>query len=161
VLEIESQVSLRSGRPTDKGFIYQTWLRSFVLGSGFCRGIPRRIAYAYQERLVKKIMETAEVLIVHPRNIPDQIIGYVVVERHRDAGLVLHYAYTKEAYRRLGVAKMLILAAKGAFGITEKYITCTHMTLDVSRNIKREDLIYNPYLLLKGEPLDHLVAETG
>lgn len=66
---------------------------------------------------------------------PDVIVGYLVYEPK-----TIHYVYVKEAFRKLGICRRLLVEA----GLFEGTIA-THMTFKGRRILLQMGYIYAPY----------------
>lgn len=139
-------ITMRPHKDEDKDFIFSSWLKSFVGLSLMTRGIPRKIAFNMQKKVVEACVDRASIIVATPNDDPDLILGYVVFERFKGE-VICHYIYVKASYRRLGLAKTFLDIVR--LGKAQPVIT-THMT-ELGMNLKRENLIYNPYLLMTGE----------
>lgn len=99
----------------DRAFVWTSWLRSFS-GSPYAGPIPMGAYWKAYERALLEVLgrSTVTVTVAANESDPGQIFGFAVTE----AGCALptlHYVYTKQAFRRLGVARSL-LSASGLSG---------------------------------------------
>jgi len=109
-------VMLRPRVLADERFIRATWLRAY-------RHVVRAPSdwyYAAQGALVSRLLAESETTVAHFPGDSDQILGYVVA-----SGDVLHWVYTKGAFRRLGIASALLDSA-----LAERPRRATHWTDD-------------------------------
>lgn len=117
------------------------------------KGVSNRIYYYLHHKVLdsKLSADGAIVLLAVDSQNPDSILGWIWADVV-DTALVIHYIYVKHAFRRRGVAKMLVQLVKDA----EKppAIMYTHRTNVVPKILKKEGLewIYNPYLLFTTLP---------
>jgi GNAT superfamily N-acetyltransferase len=72
------------------------------------------------------------------------IFGYSVIELLASTSIV-HFVYVKHAYRKLGIAKMLINAYIPNFGETTTFIS--HAPRNLREASCKFKLTYNPYLM--------------
>lgn len=129
---------IRDGRPGDVPFIVSSWLKSYWYS---LRRSERQSHYweAHKE-VIATLLETSECLIAEPLEPVvvdgvekhDVILGYAIGEPQRGQ-VLLHYAYTKQPYRRLGVARSLVQELiRRAPGISTKrpteQVVITHCT---------------------------------
>lgn len=138
------QVSVRQARPSDMGFIYTTWIETFQ-ESAFARFIKSTIYKDRQRKLIDAILArpTTHVLVATPPGEDDVILSWLVVE----APDVAHYAFTKQQFRRLGIARHLMatlprrirFSHRVAFG--EPFLKHIKDTYDVE---------YDPYSAYRG-----------
>lgn len=142
--DISKQVSIRLGRPSDDPFIFSSWLKSYFVGSDFCKDMTKTTFYAYHHKIVERILRRSQALIVTPIGEDDLILAYMVSEVATATNPILHYLYVKEAFRGDGMASLLIKTA----GIPQK-ATITHVTnaknIDYLRN--KHEFNYCPYLM--------------
>lgn len=96
--------------------------------------------------MLEGLFKKAEVTIACNAQDVSQIYGYIcheTVEEH----LVVHFAYTKETYRRLGIAAML---AEAVGFKREAPVFFTHRTNSAEGLEKKFAMIYNPFLAYYG-----------
>jgi GNAT superfamily N-acetyltransferase len=133
-------------RPVATGetdFVYSSWLNSYE-DSPFARGIRKSIYFDRQRRLINSISARGGKLLVatHPEA-PDAVLGWVCVEEPD----FVHYVFVKQAWRRMGVASLLLEQASARF----KY---THRTaVGESFVLKRFPGagVYDPYAAFRGQ----------
>jgi len=89
---------------------------------------------AGQDARIRRLIEKSKATVVYAAEIPDEILGFSVIEPG-----ILHYAYVKVAYRRQRIAESLVQAA----GV--KYYT--HQTPLGRVFATHLGLLFNPYLL--------------
>ena len=138
------QIAIRLHEATDEDFIYSTWMKSFRDNS-YARAVPTQLYNIGQRKRINKILskEGVNVLIACDAETPELIYGYAVMERTPD---VLHYVYVKSAYRKLGIAKALLI------DFLDNSVLYTHKGDIVIERLLRDDptynqWVYNPYLL--------------
>jgi GNAT superfamily N-acetyltransferase len=107
-------ISLRPSEPGDRGFILDSWIRSY-------RDSPwaRMMGHAYtdgHDALIKRILGRSAVLVACYDADPETILGWACTERD-----VVHYVYVKHKLRRRGIARMLL----GPF--VSREVRYTHM----------------------------------
>lgn len=138
-------IAVRHGQPADKEFIFGTWLRSYKHSSDFAKRISNDVFFSTHHKIVELILAkpNTEVLIAHPVDEPNVILGYVVLERIPNSEIV-HFVYVKKAFRMMGIASYLF---KGA-GLYAGGFNFTHWTTSVNHMFhKLDNVTYNPYLL--------------
>ena len=94
-------ILIREAKATDEPFIYATWLKSYRT-SEFARHQPNDSYYAHQHDLIENLMQGNQVNVAVIDESPDVVLGWAC---GRDG--ILQYAYTKKAFRRLGIARKL------------------------------------------------------
>lgn len=117
---------------TDHNFILSTWLKSYR-DANFCKGVPSEIYYKEHGRIVEWLLANHSTLIAVDPEAPNVIWGWV-----NGTSKTLNYVYVKHAFRKMGVAKTLILHAN----VEQPYLV-THLT----PLVQQDNIIYSPYLL--------------
>lgn len=107
LLTDSSTLLVRAAVPGDLNFILATWLRSFRFDSWAAYNLRGPVYFKNQERLIRDILGRPNVVAMVGAldDQPDAVLGYVVVEP-----TCIHFAYTKGAWRRMGVSRTLLLA---------------------------------------------------
>lgn len=129
------KLTTREFKPdTDTNFILKSWLTTFKnTGPAVSRMLDQEYFDVYQ-KIVKNILNYATTTICCDSEEPDVIWGYIVYSDQ-----AIHYVYTKETFRNLGVATHLISKTD-----LDHY---THYTHGVRHLLKKyPQLIYNPFL---------------
>jgi hypothetical protein len=126
----------------DVPFIFATWLRSYRHSSTFAKKISNEIYYSRHHLVIDLILkrEGSKVLVAHPEEDPDIILGYVVTEVQADGAEVVHYTYVKKSFRRMGIAEGLWKELDKS-----KDYAFTHYTTDAEWLTKKYNLTYDPY----------------
>jgi hypothetical protein len=123
---------------SDLNHIYHSWLKS-------CRktyaNIDPREYYATYKREIEDILSRSEVAVACDPRDPGHIYGYVVYKKAGEA-LILHYAYTKGPFRRLGVFKSILKSLKSG----DDPIAITHKNFRTENQLKSYKLIFRPEL---------------
>lgn len=136
------EIEVRAATTADLDFVYATWLRSYRHASQFAKKISNTTYYTWHHRVVERILsrEGAKLLIAHPKEDPELILGYICTEKQPDGMEVVHYCYVKKTFRQLGVAKALIS------GASLGKMNFTHWTTDTDWALKKyPGMSYNPY----------------
>jgi L-amino acid N-acyltransferase YncA len=119
-------------------FIFNSWLKSY---QSSCKHIAAPVYFEFQHKLIESILKRSTVLVAVNTTDEQQIYGYLVCEKIQDV-TVLHYAYTKNLYRRTGIQKKLLAAANISLAepcfISHKTVVCSKLASN--------SLVYNPYL---------------
>jgi len=136
-------LELRSYSPiSDKSFIYSSWLKTYKKASYFAKRIRNDVFFKEHHKIIDYLFSkpTIAVLIACPKGDPDTITGYLVYEPNK----VVHFIYIKDAYRSMGIARVLFEKAL----IDPSHITFSHWTNAVDEFIKKyPEIIYDPYAL--------------
>ena len=137
---IDSNWIIRKAKGSDLPFIYSTWVDSFRYDSSLGKSCRNSIFFPNYNQVVDHILTQpdTEVLVSVKPDSDETIFGYLVHQ-----GSVFHYAFTKEAFRKRGIAKSLFLHAGG---VPES--TFTHRTFEFDPIFKKHvTLLYNPFIL--------------
>lgn len=102
-MNLKSISKLRPITTSDEPFLWNSWLVSARFGQQWAHGVPHKMYFAVQKKIVTDLLKTSTVTLLVLRQEPTQIIGYAAHDDHH-----LHYVYVKQAYRRLGFAKLLL-----------------------------------------------------
>lgn len=126
-------ITHRSYHPTDKAFIFATWLRGYKGGAQWFRKIPGQIFQLHYQRVIQKLLEDRTIKIACLLEDPDVIIGYCIYKGDR-----VDWVYVKENWRKIGIAKDLLPAT---------FTSVSHMTNVAFEILKKyPKIIYNPFL---------------
>lgn len=96
---------VRPAKPEDMAFVVDAWRRSFE-GSPAVRGADREHYRIEMTRTIRRLLDTAECRVACNPDDPDQLVGFAAFN-----GPELHYAYTKQDFRGMGVARDLLEGA--------------------------------------------------
>lgn len=129
---------VRGFQKTDEGFIYSTWLRGLSYRCPLFKEIPKEFFYDIYGKVVNAILSrpTTLIYIACLKDDPEIILSYSIQEK-TSLGNVLHWVYTKQAWRELGLARKLI---------DPTTIYYTHQTT-LAKYIKPLHWKYNPLLI--------------
>lgn len=122
---------------TERNFVLQSWVRA-GRQSQWATLMGSATYYRGQQSVVERLVTTATVRVAEVEGRPGELAGWACGEHHKTQGLVLHFVYVKQVYRRLGVARALIGAAE--------YREASHWTHIASHVPMLKGLNYNPYL---------------
>ncbi len=132
-------IAIRAVQPTDKAFIYSTWLKGLYYGNEWFREIDQDLYYKCYKAVIASLLlkPTVSIIVACLKDDPDSILAYSVVEK-RDSGVnVVHWIFTKAPWRKLGIAKKLI---------PNNVSVVTHLTR-LGKNIKPRHWIFDPFLI--------------
>lgn len=134
------EIKIRIGLESDIDYVFSAWKK--VMRAATPRKCPNEIFFPYQQQVISNILMNPNVktLIACNQEDEDQIYGFIVGNAD-----ILHFIYTKQIFRRLGIAKKLLdaLAPKGIMQFTQYPATFEKM-------IHLRDFVYNPYLIQLG-----------
>lgn len=137
-----SEIYVRDAQESDLAFIFSSWLKSYR-GGFQSHMIENTIYYTEQHKLIERLLQRCTVQIACNPATPEDIFGYVVHERI-DGIFVLHCAYIKHPFRRLGI--FLTLLEKAGFDRTSAGLF-THATRATYATGHRLGMVYHPYIL--------------
>jgi hypothetical protein len=136
----------RQAIPKDIPFIYSCWLKSYKHDSEIGLSTTKTIFFDHYRLVLDHLLakDSTKVYVACHAQEQDVIYGFLVAEPDKQ---ILHYAFTKEAFWNLGIAKDLFQEAfpqKGSVHFTHR----TKLSQILLRN--HSELIYNPFLLFEG-----------
>lgn len=146
---LKSQVQIRAATEKDLGFIFNSWLKSYK-SSAYSKFITNPVYYDMHHKVVESILKRSKVFVAVDPKDTDRIFGYICTEISADTHIV-HYAYVKETFRKMGIFRLLIEELK-----LPKAFFHSHSTLLGSTVAGRLDnnAVYNPYLAFIGMKYD-------
>ncbi len=133
--------TIRSATGTDLNFIYSSWLHSYRHNSKFASSIKKRIYFKEYYSVIDWILSrpNTKVLVACSPEEPKVIFSFLVYEP--DA---IHYCFTRESMRELGLIASLVTSAFPGEG----EISVTHQTEEVRKWMQGNlRLIFNPFRL--------------
>lgn len=134
-----NEFNIRPANAADIPFIYSTWVKSYRY-DGDMPKTRNSVFFPCYQRVIDHILDRPnnKVSVACHIDAPETILGYMAYEP-----MVLHYAFTKDALRRFGIATQLFI---DAFGSKDAEITCTHRTGTANPIINRhEQITFNPF----------------
>lgn len=137
-------IAIRLHKKSDEPFIYATWLKSYKASSYFAKRISNAVYYKKHAEIISHILEkpTSKTFIAHPIDDTDTICGYLTCEPGKVS--TAHFVYVKEAFRNMGIARALFLAAD----VIPDYLIFTHWSYPMDEFVQKyENMIYDPYAL--------------
>lgn len=139
---LEEKVALRTVQPDDVDLIYDSWLHSGRTDRG--PPVDKAIYFHGQRQVIGELLKRSPVIIACEPAVPAHVLGWVCFEL-RAGLLVLHYIYVKKAFRRMGIAT-LMMRDMLAHPDASKGLTYSHWTPAAKPLMKRFHGVYNPYL---------------
>lgn len=128
---------IRYAKESDIAFIYATTLRCLKHDSALGKQTRNDVFYRNYSKVLDELLLRSKVFVYHVDNEPEVILGFLICEPPG----VVHFAFTKESFRQLGIQKKLM-----AHAAIDNGFTITHKT----RAISWLGNTFNPYLLFKG-----------
>jgi hypothetical protein len=137
-------IVVRSYTNLDRNFILATWLRGLYYGDTWYSAIPKAIFMENYHRILERFLAHPSVTIKVAclKEDPEIILGYSVTRliKHGEADIsVLDWIFVKSAWRKIGVAGMLLPSRLNAV---------THITKTGLSILKQKlpNVIFNPFL---------------
>lgn len=149
---MSSPYHIREILSTDIPFILDSVCRSYYDGSPDASHMRYGLFFRHHHDVMTRLFNkpTTNVLICGLEGDDDLILGYIIWEPATiERAAILHYLYTKGAFRHRGIAKALLIASQMPLMGNSQIIT-THWTGLAATILKKKakDLTYfNPYLL--------------
>lgn len=132
--QLTEAFALRPMRETDFGFIRNTWLEGCRQTEG--RLMSNDVYYPGFHELLVRLVPGRTVMAVSHED-PDQLFGYVCAEPDRN---VLHYAYVKMPFRRLGIMTAMLRALSMPKRSPVTVTFCSPMLRHFAQHV-----FYNPF----------------
>lgn len=143
--EFAKTLLIRHAHKGDVPFITSSWLRSFRDGD-MVEGVPNQVYFYWHHKVLENVLSRATVMILCLPDSPDVILAWFCFEA-TEGGLIAHYIYTKNSFRKAGLAKKLydfVLAEE-----SPSQIFATHRVNPIGREFRKKNILYNPYLIAK------------
>lgn len=99
-------IVLRPWNPdTDKPFVMSTWIKGLYYGDSWFSLIPKDVFMSNYHPFLERLLDSpgVEVTVACLVEDPDVIVGYSVT-----TNTALHWVFCKKAWRRIGVARLLL-----------------------------------------------------
>lgn len=140
----ELPIVTRWADESDRALIIDSWRRSAFKGP-WAGMMPASLFKREQTRLANRLFDRYRPLIACWDEDHDQIYGWICGSADRPGETVVHYCYTKHAFRRAGIARRL-LADLGHE--PRDLILATHITYVYTNKLIPEDLLVvnDPFL---------------
>lgn len=133
---------IREAKAEDLNFIYATWLNHYRYYSSLGKSCRNSVFFAEYPKVIDELLErpSTKVLVACFPETKDVVLSYMVFEP-----LILHYVFTKEIYRKHGIARTLF---NQAFPYANT-IQFTHRTLESEPLLQKygNQLVFNPFHL--------------
>lgn len=149
-LRVSELYRFRPYKPEDIPFIQNSWGSSYYKGAEYHRFLAPVEFHHYHRPIRERLLLSQNVAIIVACDPSDEdlILGWILVEKpHKAQGLILHYLYVKEAFKREKLASRLIDRA-----LPEGPVMFTHLT-DRARKLmnfnpdKYSDFFFAPHLI--------------
>jgi hypothetical protein len=137
-IEKSQLVAVRDYEISDKNFVMATFLRGLYYGGYFWGEIPKDVFMQNYHFVLERLLESPniKIKIACLKDDREVILGYSVLNKEET---ILHWVFTKSAWRNIGIAKSLL---------PKSILAVTHLSksgLSILR--KHETVHFNPFLL--------------
>jgi hypothetical protein len=102
------------------------------------RNVPTPIYYSAHHKVIERLLQQSQVLVACSVSDPTQLFGYLVHQNVQDLPVV-HYAYVKHSFRKMGIMRLLL--SEASIGTKGFYTHFTHIAPSLCK-----EFIHNPYL---------------
>lgn len=132
-------VAIRDYLPSDKNFIFASWLRGVYYGDSWLSLMDKTVFMATYHKVIENLLDSpgVQIKVACLKDDPEVILGYAVLSR---VAPVLHWTFVKSAWRGIGIAKMIVPTN------TKIVTNLTKSGLAIMR--KYPGVTYNPLLAL-------------
>lgn len=138
---------IREALPNELNLIYATWLNSFQGDSQIGFSCSKTTFFNEYPGIIDQILARplTKIIVASFPDSPEVILSYLVFEPK-----ILHYTFTKEIYRKSGIAKSLYHSA-----FHEEPAQFTHKTSWALPILEKYEkfLSYNPFKLYQKEKI--------
>ena len=99
---------VRAMRPSDREYVRLTWLSNYrETGTGVVSKMPRDLYRKVWGKVIDHALKRCDIRIACTDDDADTIVGFAVLESKLQQPAI-HYVYTREGWRELGVARDLV-----------------------------------------------------
>lgn len=130
-------ITIRPANPADLSFIYSTMLKSLRFDSEIGKSVRSNVFFREYRLVLDQILLNSETLIACDQQDPEVIYAYLIYKLPD----VIEYAFTKQAFRNLGLQNKLYKSS----GLC-KELFATHKTETAQRIMLNKEIEYNPFL---------------
>lgn len=119
-------VAIDSLKPSELHLVLSSWKRSY---RDYCPQLAQDAYYRLQGAVCDEILSRFPLLLAaRDPDAPAVVLGWICAEPAQQGGVLVHYAYVKQAYRRQNIAKRLLLAALEHYASEDGGLFYTHRT---------------------------------
>lgn len=156
LVDARPPLNMRSVVPSDLNFILNAWMESYR-DSPFGAEVYNNIYYPNHQKLIAKIAGRPKCVsvVATSEDDPNHILGFIIAEPQHETmdgervPLIVHYAYVKNAMRRLGIAREMLLYMGWGPGHP---IVATQLSTYLRGHgrylMKKFKVIHNPYVVM-------------
>ena len=105
------------------------------------------IYFTEHHKVIEALLQTCEVLVACNYNYAEEIYGFICFEKV-EGQFVLHYIYTKQTYRMLGIATVLLESSGHNKDAASIY---SHHAIVAPKLASKYNFIYSPYIGLTAD----------
>lgn len=134
-------IKIRRSLPSDEAFILKCWIKGYGK-SPYALDMDKEEYFARFTPHAQALLKYAEVVVAVSAEDEDQILSFAVYER-TPTSLIVHYIYTKQIFRRIGIARQLLATLQENVDMGKKFCTA------YSKSLKHYPFKYNPIFLIK------------
>lgn len=135
---LKSQVQIRAATEADVPFIFNSWLKSY---RNSLKTVSNAVYFNGHHKVIEALLATSTVSVACDTSDNTQLFGYLVHEEV-DGVVIVHYAYVKHPFRKLGILKQLL----GSANIIGKSGFYTHQTSGATKLADKMNFVFNPYI---------------
>ncbi len=137
-------LAFRQAGEQDISFLFNSWMTSYRQAPSLQR-VAQPFYFNGQHKLIERILAQAQVLLVVDKDTPNNIYSYIVYERVEGV-FVLHYAYTKQTFRKLNLFRKLLAEAGHTQEVAGLYTHESKISKYVGDHV---NMFFNPYILFE------------
>lgn len=120
-----SDIRIRRAKPEDTAFITKAWAESYRRHPDNLR-MPTSAFHGWNRPRMTRLLASNLVLVAEDEETPGFLYGFLCAGRGQET-FALHYAYTKGAFWRQGIASMLLDSALNALDAHDMAKVFTHL----------------------------------
>lgn len=138
-------LDIRLANPDDMRLVRASWFESYR-GGGHAPEVQFPIYKKGMNEIIERCLKNSKTFVAYATAVPDEIASWVCVEpANTQYAYLIHYVYTKQDYRRMGIADRLVTYAIGKS--REAKLFHTHDTGAMRRFAPAIRSVFNPYPL--------------
>lgn len=135
---MKPEIKIRLPVPEDIAFIYATWLNSYCHDSYLGKSVRSSIFHKEYKEVIDRIIQESSALVACHTDDENVLFGYLIYKDN-----TAHYSFVKEAFRRFGIAELLLKESN----IALDQMVITHKTFYLAD--MKQKFNFNPFLLFK------------
>jgi len=142
----EDRFIIRDFKETDRGYICSCILNGIWALDSATRRNNKDSFLVGHNIIINSILSRSKCLVVADPLEPKLIYGFIIFEQGKGNFDILHYAYLRKDFRKLGLLKSLVSVIK-----TKDYLSISHINDEIKPARLKEywnKVIYDGYLLM-------------